>query len=105
MKGNLTLNHVVDLYLGVKKEKKVAHHAKTDGSSLFGHGKGCSEEDAQRLVRKLVIDGLLVEETKKNKHRGAVFCYVKVSKEGRDFIKKKEPRASLVIRTLNYFSV
>ena len=87
---------VTDLYRGItKKEKNTTKANANKKLRMFERGKGCSEEDIQRFVRNLLIDGYLEEKLKKFRGVPVEICYVNISKTGKDFIKKKDPRVKL----------
>lgn len=82
-----TLNNLVDLYRG--KKPKNANRARIETQlSLYNRGVNANEEDVQRLVRKLLIDGYLTERLEKMKVGRAEIdvCYVSVSKTGESFL-------------------
>lgn len=93
-----TLNIVADLYRGANKkaknEKKAASNANLP---LCGRGEGCSEEDIHRFVRKLLIDGYLVEKLKKIRGVPVEVCYVSISPAGKKFISdSNRPKVILI---------
>lgn len=82
-----TLNNVADLYRG--KKPKNAHRAKIETElPLYNRGVNANEDDVQRLVRKLLIDGYLIERLEKIRvgRTEIDVCYVSVSKTGESFL-------------------
>lgn len=94
---NATLKAAVDLYRGTIKKGKGANKANSTNNKLplFERGKGCTEEDARRFVRKLLIEGHLEERIEHNKYVKADICYVKVSPAGNNLIGTKQPKVSV----------
>jgi len=86
----VTLNVVTDLYRGVGKKSKNENNANLP---LFGRGEGCHEDDIHRFMRKLLIEGYLVETLKKPTGIAFEVCYVSVSAAGNKFISdSKRPK-------------
>lgn len=94
-----TLNNIVDLYRGVTKKKKAQDRATWESRlPLFGRGEGCSEDDTQRFVRKLLVDGYLGEKLVKNTYHGVTVevAHVNVTNAGEQLILKRGPKVTLI---------
>lgn len=100
-----TVTNLAELYRGINKKTKNASRAACEAQlAMFGRGQGCSEEDVQRLLRKLVIEGYLDERLEKNPHNAYEFCYVSVSKKGENFLAATtKPKVPLKILFSIYF--
>ncbi|XP_078727950.1 uncharacterized protein LOC144943935 isoform X2 [Lampetra fluviatilis] len=73
-----TLNMLVDIFLGIKS-------ARMTSGPMFGIGSSFSRHNAERLFRKLVLDGLLHEELHITGNDQAV-SYVGVGSRGNDLL-------------------
>ncbi len=62
---------------------------------MFAKGHNYSRNDCERLVRKLVIDGILTEELHVTAMDTAV-CYVKLGKFARDILSGSKTVISLI---------
>ncbi|KAI6170968.1 ATP-dependent DNA helicase [Aphelenchoides bicaudatus] len=88
-----TVANVADLYRGVMNRKRNIRKSSAEATlPLFNRGEGCCEDDANRFIRKLLIEGLLEERLEFNKFANTDLCYVDVSVAGRQFIVKREPK-------------
>lgn len=56
---NITANQLVDIFKGAANKKTMGQ--KFDSLPLHGRGKGYQRNDANRLVRRLILDGFLKE--------------------------------------------
>lgn len=83
---NVTLKYLADLYRGHIGQKKFADLAMRLGHTqfaMFGRGVGMQESDALRFVRKLVIDGIIVEQLYNTKFDTTV-SYAELTPLGRE---------------------
>ncbi|KAM3721249.1 RecQ-like DNA helicase [Dirofilaria immitis] len=83
---NVTLKYLADLYRGHMGQKKFADMAMRLGHTkfaMFGRGVGMQETDALRFVRKLVIDGIIMEQLYNTKFDTTV-AYAELTELGRE---------------------
>lgn len=81
--ANVTLNHLVDIFKGSTIQKVL-----TEGHNrlpLYGRGKGYRRMDAERLARKLVLEGFLKEITAMN-HMEIAISYIRVGNRAREIM-------------------
>lgn len=85
-KYNCTLIHLVEVFRGSlsKQVTNMSH----DRHSIHGRGKSYVTQDATRLLRKLVIDQILVEELVVTAMDHTV-CYVKLGPRAKDVVENK----------------
>ncbi|VDO54436.1 unnamed protein product [Onchocerca flexuosa] len=83
---NVTLKYLADLYRGHMGQKKFADMAMRSGHTkfaMFGRGIKMQETDALRFVRKLVIDGIIMEQLYNTKFDTTV-AYAELTELGRE---------------------
>lgn len=85
-KYNCTLIHLVEVFRG--SQSKAVTSLCHDRHSLHGRGNSYVLQDATRLLRKLVIDQILVEELVVTAMDHTV-CYVKLGPRAKDVIENK----------------
>ena len=66
---NFTLNHLVDIWRGIKAVKVMS--CGWDRDNLYGKGSHLSAPEANRIIRMLILEGFLWEEIVVNKDCGA----------------------------------
>ncbi|XP_064477657.1 recQ-like DNA helicase Blm [Ornithodoros turicata] len=80
---NVTLNHIIDIFRGAGIKKIIdGGHNKLP---LYGKGKGYRRMDAERLARKLVLDGFLKEVSTIN-HLDMAISHVKVGNRASELV-------------------
>lgn len=81
--SDFTLIHFVEMFKGSKNSRimELGH----DKHPMHGRGAAYSRHDADRLFRKLVIDGVLIEELKITAMDHAV-CYIRLGKKAQDVV-------------------
>ncbi|XP_052240275.1 recQ-like DNA helicase BLM isoform X2 [Dreissena polymorpha] len=84
--SDFTLIHFVEMFKGSKNSKIVENGH--DRHAMHGRGAAYSRQDADRLFRKLVIDGILMEELKITAMDHAA-CYIKLGRKAQDVINGK----------------
>jgi len=80
---NFTLNHLVDIWRGGKAAKII--NSGWDKDPLYGKGSSHTVIEANRMLRKLILEGYLWEELVVNKECGAS-AYVKVGTKAGDLL-------------------
>jgi len=86
---NFTLNHLVDIWRGGKAAKIIK--SGWDKDPLYGKGSSHSVIEANRMLRKLILEGYLWEELVVNKECGAS-AYVKPGCKAGDLLSGKAGR-------------
>ncbi|VDK62999.1 unnamed protein product, partial [Onchocerca ochengi] len=83
---NVTLKYIADLYRGHMGQKKFTDMAMRLGHTkfaMFGRGIEMQETDALRFVRKLVIDGIIMEQLYNTKF-DTIVAYAELTELGRE---------------------
>ena len=83
---NFTLNHLVDIWRGGKAAKIINSGWNKD--PLYGKGSSHSVSEANRMLKKLILEGYLWEELVVNKDCGAS-AYVKLGAKASDLLSGK----------------
>jgi len=86
---NFTLNHLVDIWRGGKAAKII--NSGWDKDPLYGKGSSHSVIEANRMLRKLILEGYLWEELVVNKECGAS-AYVKLGTKAGELLSGKSGR-------------
>jgi len=86
---NFTLNHLVDIWRGGKAAKII--NSGWDKDPLYGKGSSHTVIEANRILRKLILEGYLWEELVVNKECGAS-AYVKLGSKAGDLLSGKSGR-------------
>ncbi|CAG2203562.1 BLM [Mytilus edulis] len=84
--NNYTLLHFVEIFRGAKTSRIC--DAGHDKISLHGRGKSYSRGDAERLLRKLVIESILAEDLQITAADTAA-CYIRMGKKANDVMYNK----------------
>ncbi|XP_063432421.1 recQ-like DNA helicase BLM [Mytilus trossulus] len=84
--NNYTLLHFVEIFRGAKTSRIC--DAGHDKISLHGRGKSYSRGDAERLLRKLVIESILAEDLQITAADTAA-CYIRMGKNANDVMYNK----------------
>ncbi|WAQ98944.1 BLM-like protein [Mya arenaria] len=79
--SDFTLIHFVEMFKG-SKNSKITENGH-DKHPMHGRGTAYSRQDADRLFRKLVIDGVLMEELKITAMEHAA-CYIRLGRRSQD---------------------
>lgn len=84
--SDFTLIHFVEMFKGSKNSRitELGH----DRHPMHGRGSAYSRQDADRLFRKLVIDGVLMEELKITAMDHTA-CYIKLGRKAQDVLSGK----------------
>ncbi|XP_060601355.1 recQ-like DNA helicase BLM [Ruditapes philippinarum] len=84
--SDYTLIHFVEMFKGSKNSKIT--EAGHDKHPMHGRGSAYSRQDADRLLRKLVIDGVLMEELKITAMEHTA-CYIRLGRKSQDVLNGK----------------
>ena len=96
MQRNVTVNFLVDVWRGADNAKLRAMGWKTD--PLYGTGKGQTVLEANRILKKLVLDGLLWEELIVTKEGGAT-GYLRPGPKARELLQGGHPPILHIVMT------
>uniref|UniRef100_A0A1I7WC35 DNA 3'-5' helicase n=1 Tax=Heterorhabditis bacteriophora TaxID=37862 RepID=A0A1I7WC35_HETBA len=82
--NNITLRYLAELYRGqmIKKNSEQAMRLGHNSLPFFGRGNGMSEQDALRFMRKLVVEGYILERIYTTKFENTV-AYAELTDKGR----------------------
>ncbi|XP_052240277.1 recQ-like DNA helicase BLM isoform X3 [Dreissena polymorpha] len=84
--SDFTLKYFMEMFKG-SNDNKIVENCH-DRHAMHGRGAACNKQDVDRLFRKLVIDGILIEEPKITA-KDHVSCYIKLGRKAQDVISGK----------------
>ncbi|KJH50977.1 ATP-dependent DNA helicase, RecQ family [Dictyocaulus viviparus] len=85
--GNQTIRYLAELFRGQLNKKDAVQAVRQGHTSLpfYGRGVGMSEQDALRFMRKMVVEGFIMERLYRTKFESTV-AYAELTSKGRQAI-------------------